>query len=275
MGKFDGILICTDLDGTLYKNDKTISFENREAIEYFKREGGYFTFITGRMPYYSTEAYDAVMPNAPFGCFNGGGVYDGGSDKYVWRSELHRDFSELVRCIDEEFFDVGIQLCGFERTYFAKENETMVDFRERTGLPYFACDYRSLDIPLAKVIFGSEKNDEILAIEKTLREHPLASRFDFVRTEKTLFEVLPKGVNKGVALDKLVEYLKIDRQNSIAIGDYNNDVKMLNAAGIGIAVANASKAALEAADFVTVSNEEHAIAQVVGDIEHGVFKVIK
>ena len=50
MGKFDGILICTDLDGTLYRNDKTVSKENREAIEYFKNEGGYFTFITGRMP---------------------------------------------------------------------------------------------------------------------------------------------------------------------------------------------------------------------------------
>ena len=40
MGKFDGILICTDLDGTLYRNDKTVSDENREAIKYFKSEGG-------------------------------------------------------------------------------------------------------------------------------------------------------------------------------------------------------------------------------------------
>ena len=40
MGKFDGILICIDLDGTLYRNDKTISRENLEAIEYFKRGGG-------------------------------------------------------------------------------------------------------------------------------------------------------------------------------------------------------------------------------------------
>ena len=38
MGKFDGILICTDLDGTLYRNGKTVSREKREAIEYFKRE---------------------------------------------------------------------------------------------------------------------------------------------------------------------------------------------------------------------------------------------
>lgn len=40
MGKFDGTLICKDIDGTLLKNDETISCENIEAIEYFKREGG-------------------------------------------------------------------------------------------------------------------------------------------------------------------------------------------------------------------------------------------
>ena len=51
MKRFEGILICTDLDGTLLKNDGSISLENREAIEYFKQEGGYFTFVTGRMPF--------------------------------------------------------------------------------------------------------------------------------------------------------------------------------------------------------------------------------
>ena len=70
MGKFDGILICTDLDGTLYENDKTISSENKKAIEHFKSEDGYFTFITGRMPYYSVDAYNSVKPNVPFGCVN-------------------------------------------------------------------------------------------------------------------------------------------------------------------------------------------------------------
>ena len=71
--KFKGLLFCTDLDGTLYRKDKTISDENKRAIEYFKSEGGLFTFITGRMPYYSHTAYTAIEPNAPFGCINGGG----------------------------------------------------------------------------------------------------------------------------------------------------------------------------------------------------------
>ena len=81
MGRFDGVLICTDLDGTLYRNDKTISEENKSAIEYFKREGGKFPFITGRWPYYSVDAFNAVRPNAPFGCIHGGGIYDGEAQK--------------------------------------------------------------------------------------------------------------------------------------------------------------------------------------------------
>ena len=90
MGKFDGILICTDLDGTLLKNDKSISKENMNAIEYFKQNGGYFTFITGRMPFFSHEAIDIVKPNCPFGCINGAGVYDHRKNEYVWKTgEMH------------------------------------------------------------------------------------------------------------------------------------------------------------------------------------------
>ena len=58
MGKFNGILICTDLDGTLLDNEKHVSKENIEAIEYFKKNGGLFTFLTGRMPFYLSTIYE-------------------------------------------------------------------------------------------------------------------------------------------------------------------------------------------------------------------------
>lgn len=60
---------------------------------------------------------------------------------------------------------------------------------------------------------------------------------------------------------------------SSSIGDYNNDVAMLKRAGVGIAVSNASPAALKAADYVTVSNEDHAIARVISDLENGKFGI--
>ena len=267
MGKFDGILICTDLDGTLYKNDKTISRENKEAIEYFKSEGGYFTFITGRLPYYSDHAFNEVMPNAPFGCINGGGLYDGTACEYVWRLELDSSYIKLARHISDSFVNVGIQLCSFEKTYFARENEATERFRERTGVPSLCCDLWDFDEPLGKVIFCSLNNDELTEVERELRLHPLADRFDFMRSERTLLEILPKGVDKGLALSKLTECLDIDISRTVAIGDFDNDVAMLRLAGCGFAVSNASRSAMEAADFITVSNEEHAIARVIYDIE--------
>ena len=269
MGKFDGILICTDLDGTLYRNDKTISLENREAIEYFKREGGYFTFITGRLPYYSTDAYNSVMPNVPYGCINGGGLYDGAENKYIWTCEISHDVVELVAYIDERFFGIGIQICCFERTYFAKENEMTNKFRARTGIPNLICNYRDVKEPIGKIIFSSEDSDELSRIESMLRSHPRAEKFDFIRSERTLLEILPKGISKGVALRKLSGYLNVDMNRTVAIGDFDNDVAMLKEARLGIAVSNASKTALDAADIVTVSNEEHAIREVIFALESG------
>ena len=177
------------------KNDKTISCENIEAIEYFKREGGYFTFVTGRMPFFVSYVLDTIKPNAPFGCVNGAGLYDGIKKEYVWTASMPDKVTELVKCID---------------------------------------DY-----------------------------------FDFIRSEKTLYEILPRGICKGTSVIKLCDYLNIDIRKSIAIGDYNNDISMFRTAGTGIAVSNACEEALNAADFVTVSNEEHAIAKVVCDLERG------
>ena len=269
MRKFDGILICTDLDGTLYKNDKTISAENKEAIEYFKREGGRFTFITGRLPYYSVDAYNAVRPNVPYGCINGGGIYDGEKQSYVWTMDTPHEALELVRYIDEHIPDVGIQICGFYKTYFAKDNSATVRFRNRTGVPYCACDYNNFTEPLAKIILCSEDEEKILRIKSLLEGHKDYCKFDFIRSERTLFEILPKGVNKGLVVKKLADYLNIDIKSTIAVGDYDNDVSMLREAGCGIAVANASPVALAAADAVTVSNEEHAIARIIADLESG------
>lgn len=273
MGIFDGILICTDLDGTLYRDDKTISRENREAIDYFKREGGLFTFITGRMPYYARDAYEAVRPNAPFGCCNGGALYDGEKEEYAWAAEpLPQSVSELIEAVIAEIPEIGVQYATLRGTYFSKDNPVMVEFRAETGLPNITCPIGACPAPIAKILFGDMER-EMEETERILRAHPRASEFDFIRSEAHLFEILPKGISKGLAIEKLCETLGIARARSIAIGDYNNDIPMLREAGVGIAVANACPEALAAADLVTVSNEEHAIARIISDIESGKIKL--
>lgn len=272
MKKFEGILICTDLDGTLLANDKSVSKENSDAIEYFKAEGGKFTFITGRMPYFAQKAREMVKPNAPIGCANGGGLYDFETGEYIFKQLLNREALDLVEYAENNVPGIGISVYTFDRIYFSTENEAMKHFRAVTGVENAVKHYREIEEPLTKVVFGDTHPESLVKLEKLLREHPLAENYEFVSSEKILFEILPKGVSKGSVLPELCAHLGIDMSRTVAVGDYNNDIPMIRAARFGVAVANACPDARAAANYHTVSNEEHAIAQIISDIESGMMR---
>ena len=112
MGKFDGILIATDLDGTLLADDKSISTENKNAIEYFISEGGYFTITTGRSIQGVKSIVNQIMPNAPIVLFNGSAVYDVKTDKFIWEAFLDKKANNVIKLIEEKFPYSGIEVWG-------------------------------------------------------------------------------------------------------------------------------------------------------------------
>ena len=127
--------------------------------------------------------------------------------------------------------------------------------------------------PIGKIIFADLDGEKIKELTKLVSAHPMADRVSLIHSEKTLFEVLPKDVDKGTLIMKIAELINIDKNKTIAIGDFDNDISMLKAAKVGIAVSNASENAKAVADLITVSNEEHAIAKVIKDIEKGIIKI--
>lgn len=269
MGKFDKMLICTDLDGTLLKNDKTISKENYDAIEYFKKEGGLFTFVTGRVPLTSIEIYDMVKPNIAYGCINGGGVYDQKKAEYMWLHPIEREVLEIVEYVDKTLPEVGIQLNTVDALYICKDNLSMVEFRNITKTPNIESHYNDVNETLVKIIFSEHREEEMQKLMRTVENHKLASKYHLVRSERRLFEILPKGISKATSLDKLVEIYNLDINKTIAVGDYYNDVEMIRHAKVGVAVSNACEEAKKAADIVTVSNEDSAIARIIEGLENG------
>jgi len=274
VGKFDGILICTDLDGTILRKDKSVSKENLDAVEYFKENGGRFTFVTGRMYFYSKETYDVIKPNAPIGCNNGGGIYDFEKGEYLWFETMDCEAGKaIMEMVDREMPGIGFNINTLHEALFCKDNDAMVRFRRLTGVENKTCDYRNLNESIGKIVFADLDGENIKALTKLVSEHPMAERVGLIHSERTLFEVLPKGLNKGTVAMKIAEILNIDKNKTIAIGDFDNDVSMLKAAKIGIAVSNASENAKKAADIITVSNEEHAIARVIYDIDNGIIEI--
>ncbi len=272
MKKFDGILICTDLDGTLLQTDKSISKQNKDAINYFMENGGLFTFVTGRMPFAASSFYEELHPNAPIGCVNGGALFDFSTDKYVWKRELDERALEIVESVAEKT-DVGIQVNTFEHIYCCRDNEGMKEFFRRVNTPKLEKHWRDVELPIAKVLFAETDGEKMENLISLLASHPLSCEFDFVRSEKILYEILPKGISKGVSVEKLCEHCGISRTRTISVGDYDNDIEMLKASALGIAVANASEGARAVADVVTVSNNDHAIAKIIHDLDCGILKI--
>ena len=269
MNKFQGILIVTDIDGTLLKNDKTLSRENLDAIEYFKAEGGKFTFVTGRPTVIVKDIYNMVLPNAPLGCFNGGAIYDVRKDEFLWTVELDRRALRLVEHVDKVFPEMSIQICCFKNCYFSKMNTSLTNHLINEGFPDLRKHYSQVEESLAKVLFADENEENLFKLRDILQSHPLADEFDFIRSHPEYYEILPKGVSKGALTIKLAQLLGIDIKKTIAVGDNDNDASMIKSAGLGISVSNGSAAAKEAADLITVSNEEHAMAKIIDDLDKG------
>ena len=96
MGKFDGILLCTDLDGTLLSSKSVVSDGNIRAINYFKEQGGKFAFVTGRVPKGAGLMRKWVEPNAPIVVFNGAGVYDFDKKELLWGTYLTEKAKKVV-----------------------------------------------------------------------------------------------------------------------------------------------------------------------------------
>lgn len=273
--RFENILICTDLDGTLLNEQREISQENLAAIDYFKSQGGYFTFVTGRQRVILDELCDAVQPNAPVGCFNGAALFNSQTNEFIWSAHLTDSAAEIVDYVETYFPQVGIQLNTETDMFYQTESTVTVGFRERTHTAYQYGNFRTVKDPIVKVVFASEDGECLDRLSERIRKHPKAQQFDFIRSEYMFFELLPKNISKGNALKILADHLKIDIQNTLAIGDYDNDVSMIKLAGVGVAVANASPSAKAAAERMTVSNNEHAIAKVIDDIDKGIIRLAR
>lgn len=269
MGKFDGILLCTDLDDTLLTTDKKVSEENSRAIDYFKSEGGLFTFATGRVPMGAKLMLEYVHPNAPMVCFNGGAIYDFNDNKILWSRSLGRDAVKAVEYVDTMFDFAGIEICTDDKIYFSKTNRVVEEHKIFEKLPDNSLDYHLVNEEWKKVLFMVEEED-MPTLRSAIASAPFFEDYSFVQSSPWYYELLPKNSSKGEGLMHLADLLGIDRSNTVAVGDNENDLMLVKMAGKGIAVANAIDEIKNAADYVTAAdNNSSAIAAVIHSIESG------
>ena len=259
-------LIAIDLDGTLLSPDKTISPANRQALLNAEAAGVDVVICTGRPLSGVRPIFEiGFKSNHSYSVINNGCTTVKSSD---WSVITYDALSEedLVY-LDQLTQEIHPQLSLFDlnRYIILNRDPSEIAKMDASIVSTVPVSLGLQEVLEAQPIFQGmfiDQKEQIDAFQETYEE-ALSQRFHTIRSQPILFEILPKCVNKATGLKALAEHLGIPREQIMAIGDENNDIEMIEYAGLGVAMGNAPDAIKALADVTTTSNEEDGVATAI------------
>ncbi len=258
-------LIAVDMDGTLLKEDKTISDRTKRAIFKAKQKGVKVVLASGRPLEGLTnylEELDLISEEDYVLSFNGSIVQNTKTKKIIRKNILKGE--NLI-----ELYEIAQQI-GVNIHAFSNEGcitPKMSKYSELEGainhIPVIEMDYATIqkEEDIIKVMMVDEPEILEEAIQK-LPSH-LYEKYTIVRSAPYFLEFLSKHSGKGVGIEALAHHLGIPNEQVICIGDAGNDLDMIEFAGLGVAMGNAFEEVKTAANYITKNNQEDGVAHVI------------
>ena len=226
-------IIFFDIDGTLIDMERKVISENTlNALSALKKKGIKICIATGRSP-----MQVPVFPGSEFDAFltyNGSLCYD--NSGVIFSNPLKR---EDVRRIIGNALDMNRPLS------LATRNRLVSNGADRDLIDYYA--FAKISVQIAPDFNEVAENDEIFQIMVGSRKEEYDSLLNGVRDAKIAawwtraVDIIPSSGGKGVAIDKILRFYNIGRDEAMAFGDGNNDLEMLKSVAKGIAMQNASE----------------------------------
>lgn len=258
-------LLAADMDGTLLKDDKTISYSTYKAIQDARKKGIRVVLSTGRylsgIKKYLKEL-NLLIDDEYAVTMNGSLIQNAKSGNILYKSLLTHDAVKYV-CSIGNTLGTNVELAAFD--YFIINKTTKLfelDSKVNdTNLKIMNFNDLSPKLSIFKIMFVDDGN----RLDKLTQELPenIFNNFTVVRSGENYLEFLNKNTDKGSAIKILAKKLGIKSQDVICIGDAENDINMIKYAGLGIAMGNAYTSVKKAADYVTRTNEEDGVAHAI------------
>lgn len=247
-GKFSGIVLATDLDGTFLTKDPDGRRKNLEAIAYFKENGGHFTFATGRAhfnvvgeDYFSTKE----LLNLPAVVGNGSVLYDYTAERPVWKADTPREllrelYVEMKRRSPSALLTPKWEEPLGEPDTWREGDFFKLDIRDEGGSP-----------------------DELCA---ALSKH-FGERLIFTKSSDETYDVQAIAYTKALGLRKLCE-MYFDRSVTLCVaGDYHNDLAMMREADLAFCPENAVDEIKAISNAVLCHHDAGLMADIVKNLE--------
>ena len=250
-------MLVFDVDGTLYDlTNHEIPLSAVNAIKQAKKNGYDFVIATGRAHYGLGKALNDLHPDFVLSV-SGGVIVDHNQHVISHHDFQKQDVEQLLEFAHQ--YEAGLIFKFLDHMYIYQHPEK-IDWLEGQinsdigKTPFIDCpmqDHHHIALPQSASIHADPK-----AVEQVFAHHP---RISFLPYSADGYDVVLKGINKGVGLQTLMEHLHLQKEEVACIGDNYNDLEMMQVAGYRIAMGNAVKEVKENADFVTSDSNQDGI----------------
>ncbi|MFO7320922.1 MAG: HAD family hydrolase [Chloroflexota bacterium] len=253
-------LIAVDLDGTLLNSQHQLSERTVNALRKAMEHGVQVVLATGKTRRSAQEAIERLDLATP-GVYLQGLILYNGDGSVRAQQQLE---PELARQLVEFAGREAVALAAYSGLdIYTPKRSAQTDklARYHEPLPQEIPAAELLALPINKILLIDEP-ERVSEVREQLAPQ-VEGRATLVQALDDMLEILPFGASKGAGLKRLLDDLGIAPERVLAIGDAENDIEMLQLAGIGVAVGNAMPQTKAAADFVVASNDEDGVAEAV------------
>lgn len=259
-------LIGVDIDGTLLNSKNELTSRTKASLIKASKIGHKVAIITGR-DFYAADFLAKDLDFDKFGGLvsssNGAHVYDMKTKKTIINHTIDQT---LIREMIDFSKELGFDYIIYHGGEILAENEhahSLEYLASKNKMPYRIIENleEKIDFPLNKVLFSAEPSIINRNIEKF--KEKFENRVNPIHSMPQFLDCMPLDINKGRSILEIADFFSIESKDTLAFGDEINDMEMIQMAGTGIAMANASEILKKEADFITLSNDEDGIAYYI------------
>ena len=259
-------LLVLDLDGTLTNSQKKVTPATKEAILKMMDRGHVCMLASGR----STPGVRPIAEELKFPkrggyilSFNGAKIIDCLTNEVLYQQTLSLEWlPTLLKFARENHCglityteDEIISANGIDEYIQLESRVADIPIKEVKDFPGY------VTFPINKCLMTAHP-DHAAKCEVLLRDL-VGEHISVYRSDPYYIEIVPKGIDKAASLEKMLPIIGISRENCIACGDGFNDIGMIKFAGIGVAMGNAQQVVKDAADVITLTNDEDGIIPII------------
>ena len=248
-------VIFVDIDRTLTDNNKQVTRDNSIAIKEAVDNGIKVVLCSGRGTYFAVKkSKDANASNYVI-LNNGAQIYDYEKEESIFEEAIPSNVVfKLIKKLSDEDIEYILNTPTFR--YGSPKLDRRLDVRDKTLLNIEQVKEETI----LQVVGETKDFDSMDKLIKVVESFPELRK----RDEKRYYaDINLNTVNKGVGINKFLEFFNLTKEQSICFGDYINDLDMFDACGTKVAMENGCDEVKQKADFVTLSNEESGVAYYI------------